>query len=169
MALQNILGMVRSRLPFLAVGAPIDTVINNFITEQFYYLQKWTLLSDTDVEDETKYSAIQKMLVAELVCVELINKKVIEDVAGAGGAAGTAGKQLKRGKADVVEAEFQYGKSSDGTFMGKTAEQLEKDHAQKACEYAATLDYSLPMCALLGLCRVYDTPAFIAYENKCKC
>lgn len=165
MAVQNILGMVRSRMVYLPVSATIDTEIGNFTIEQFYYLQKWTILDDNEVEDESKYKALQKMLVAELVCIELLSKKTLSNIAGENGGEATAGKRIKRGKADVVEAEFDYAKYSDGTFLGKTAEQLISDHAKKACEYAATLGYNLPMCAELGLCQVYDTPAFISYEN----
>jgi len=170
MALQTILEMVKGKMPFLPTDNSMDSKLEQFKLEQFYYLQKWTNIVDADVEDETKYSGLQKMLVSELVIIETLNRKVLETVGGVNGASGSAGKRIKKGKADVVEAEFDYGKASDGTFLGKTAEQLAGDHAKKACEYAMTLGYSLPMCAALGLCQVYDTPAFIAYENNnCSC
>lgn len=165
MALQNILGMVRSRLPFLPVSIQIDADIAEFTLEQFYYLQKWTKKTDAEVEDENNYSGLQKMLVAELVCCEFISKKILETVGGSAGADPTQSKRIKKAKADVVEAEFDYGKASDGTFMGMTGEQLFTLHAKKACEYAATLGYSLPMCVEYGYCKPFVAPAFLAFPN----
>lgn len=169
MALQPILQMVKSRLQFLPTDNSLDAIINQFTYEQFYYLQKWTVKVDADVEDESKYSGLQKMLVAELVCCELLLRKIVEVVGGVGGSTPTAGKRIKKGKADVVEAEFDYGKSSDGTFLGLTADEIYMKHARKACEYATTLCYNLPMCGSLGLAPVSDIPSFIAFENDINC
>lgn len=164
MALQSILEMVKNRLPFLPASS-LDATISQYIFEQFYYLQKWTLLSNADVEDESKYSGLQKMLVAELCSYSLLERKAIENVGGSQGAAPEGAKRIKKGKADVVEAEFDYGKASDGNFFGGTSEALMGEFAKKACEYAATLEYTLPLCQKLGLCPVMDVPPFLAFEN----
>lgn len=156
-------------MPFIPTDGSFDNTIDNFTFEKFYYLQSFTQLNNVDVEDETKYSVMQKMLIAELVCVELLTRKTLENVAGVNGQAASAGKRIKKGKADVVEAEFDYGKASDGTFLGKTSAELIEEHSKKACEYAAILGYNLPMCAELGLCKIYDAPPFISYVNNNNC
>jgi len=169
MALPTLIQMVKNNLPFLPTDNSKDAVIQQYIIEAMYYLQPWTLLSNTDVEDESKYSSLQKMLIAQLVGCNLITNQALLNVGGAGGGSGTGAKRIKKGKADVVEAEFDYGKADDGSFLGLSAEKFLNNCKMKACEYAATLNYSLPMC---NCGKVYDTPAFIAFENdklNCSC
>lgn len=169
MALPTLLIMVKNNLPFLPTDNSKDAIIEQYIMEAQYYLQKWTLLSNTDVEDESKYSSLQKMLIVQLVCCNLISNQALANVGGVNGSSGTGAKRIKKGKADVVEAEFDYGKADDGSFLGLSAKDLLAKCKDKACEYAATLQYSLPMCTC-G--QVYDTPAFIVFENEnlnCSC
>jgi len=165
MALAAILQMVKNRLPFIPADNSLDATINSFILEQFYYLQKWTGIDNNYVEDEAQYTGLQKMLVAELVCYELLERKTIENVGGVNGSAPSGAKRIKKGKADVVEAEFDYAKASDGGFLGATATELMKESASRACDYAATLGYTLPLCQKLGLCPALDVPPFLAFEN----
>lgn len=175
MALQNILTMVKLKLPFLPdgstlipnLGLTVDDKLNSSIFEQYYYLQGFTKLIDADVDTEANYNNLQKMLITELVCYYSISDKALVNVAGTNGASGTAGKRIKKGKADVVEAEFDYGKSSDGTFLGMTTEQLMMKFAQRACEIAALLKYNLPLCEALGFCKAKAHPMpFMVFPNK---
>ena len=175
MALQTIRKMVKQNLPFLPDGATVipgidisvDDKIDNIIIEQYYYLQSFTGLSDADVEIETNYTNTQRMLIAQLVSYYGINDETLKNVGGSAGAGSTAGKRIKKGKADVVEAEFDYGKSSDGTFLGATTEQLSNKFAQKACEYATILKYNLPFCIDLGFCKNKSNPMpFMVFQNN---
>lgn len=166
MALHSIQTMVKNRLPFLTSVEEIK--IEQYTLEQFYYLQKWTMKVDPDLEDESTYSGMQKMLIAELVSYKLMEKKVVENVGGKDGGAAEGAKKIKKGKADVVEAEFEYGKASDGTFLGMSASELLSNIASQACEYAQTLGYTLPMCQKLGLCGPYDVPPFLSFVPNCE-
>lgn len=175
MSLPNIKIMVKQNLPFMPIGTTIvpgigltvDEKIDNIIIEQYYYLQSFTKKSDTDVEDETKYSNMQKMLIAQLVSYYFVSDGALQNVAGSAGSAGTAGKRIKKGKADVVEAEFDYGKSTDGTFLGGTTESFAMKFGQKACEYAAILKYKLPLCVDLGFCKIKSNPMpFMVFPNN---
>ena len=141
-----VLDSVLQKQPFLVAGTDTTTLVGNIKVEEQYYLQPYTLLNDTDVVDDTKYSNLQLLLVTEMICCEIIKKQTLQNVEGSGGTPGTGAKRIKKGKADVVEAEFDYGKASDGNFLGGTAEELLLQHTRKACEYARMLKYTLPLC-----------------------
>lgn len=166
--------MVKQKLPFLpdgstiipGLGITLDTKLDNLITEQYYYLQKYTQLSDVDVETEAKYTPLQRMLIAELSAYHGINDKALTNVAGSAGTEGDGGKRIKKGKADVVEAEFEYQKSKDGNFLGGTTEELKANFARRACEISAQLGYNLPFCIMLGLCSKKEEPIpFMFIDN----
>lgn len=169
MALQSIPDSVRAKLPFLDANTTgTDTIINQIKTEQYYYLSPYTKLTGSDIEDDSKYAGLQILLVTEMVCVEFLKKETLKNVAGTAGAAGTGAKRISKGKADVVEAEFEYGKAADGNFLGATAEELLLQHTRKACEYAKMLKYSLPLC--IGVLDMpFDTPPFLGFVDNCGC
>lgn len=174
--------MVKMKLPFLppgdsvipGLGVTVDDKLNFIICEQYYYLQPFTGLSDSEVEEEDNYSPRQKMLIAELSAYFALCDKTLVNVAGSGGGPATGAKRIKRGKADVVEGDFEYGKSSDGSFLGMTAKELLMKFATRACEIAALLNYVLPFCEALGLCSVEDSdvPPLLFIKNEdlnCNC
>lgn len=166
MAKRALLDMVKDRLPFLPTDNTMDDTINGFITDQEYSIQTWTKLSDDDVETEAKYKQLQKMLIAELVCYGLLDRQVIKVVGGVNGSIATPGKRIKSGTADVVNAEFDYGKAQDGAFLGQTADTIKKDHGLKACEYAIALGYNLPILYIYNLQIPLDAPAFMVFDTN---
>jgi len=161
MALGNVEQLVRNRLPFLLSDTPTDNLIESYKIESYYFLQPNTGFSDADVEDDTKYGGVLRMLVADLVAYNLLSQKILANVGGVAGGTVTAGRRVKKGKADVVEAEFDYGKSSDGTFLGGTGSELLEQIKSSLCAKAYQLSYSLPMCD----CGV-DATYFMAF-NSC--
>ena len=158
MALGTVLDLVKVRLPFLPVGSSMDATIESFKTDRYYFLNKWTKIDSADIEDDSKYDGVLRLLVVRLVCYDLLGRKVVENVGGVNGNAPNANKRLKKGKADVVEAEFDYAKASDGTTLSMDTEKIMSDLKSEICQYASVLSYRLPMCSN-GTCplpfRVY--------------
>lgn len=141
---QTFLQLVKQRLAFL--GDTDDTMVTNFIEEQRYLLQSAFGFDNTQVDDEAEYSAIQKMLIADLSAIEIIDRRIIQNMEGTEGAAATGSKRLKKGVADVVEAEFSYLKASDGTALLMQAEQVHANLKEKACGRAGQLGIKLAFC-----------------------
>lgn len=144
MALKAIKELVKNRLPFWS--ADWDTVTEDFITEQYYFLQTYTGFSVTDVETEAKYTGTLRLLVTSLTAFSLVKRKYIQGVGGVNGGAATGAKHIKSAKADVVEAEFEYAKSKDGNAMIIDTESLLQELKSEICQYASVLLYRLPMC-----------------------
>lgn len=150
MPLPSVLKMVQNRLTFWA-AAPDTTVIEEFVLEQKYFLQKYLSLADEQVEDDANYSKLQLILLADLTAFELLKKKAIEGSAGSSSSA-EAPTYLKRAKADVVEAEFEQ-VSSDDSFSQQAGEVL-GELKSSICRKASALGLSLPLCA-----RSVEVPA----------
>ena len=81
MALGTVDELVKEKLSFVpATGW--ETKIESYRLQQCYFLQKWSGLSDTEVEDEANYVGLKKMLVSELVVYQMIIEKVITTTGG---------------------------------------------------------------------------------------
>lgn len=159
MALKAVEALVKNRLPFLADTQETTDLINDFKTEVYYFLSNFTKYEDPDIEDDSKYDGTLRLLVVELVSLEIINRKILLNMEGSKGSAGTGARRLKKGKADVVEGEFHYFKAEDGSALLMQAEKLLPEIKMKACQYAGLLKYRLPMC----LKKTYTVPPFKAY------
>lgn len=153
MPLLPVLGLVKEYLPFLNDGTQ-DTKINSRITQVQYFLQKYFKISDADIEDESKYTGLQNILVAKISAYELLNTKSVELAAG-DATAGTTPETtfLKKAQADVVEAEFDQFDVKKSATLAKSAAQLMADLLTEICSIAQTLGISLPYCAQID----YDT------------
>lgn len=167
MALASIIVLVKQRLPFLPQGADatLDPIIESMKLEEFYFMQKWTGISNDDVEDESKYTGLLRFLIVRLVCYDLIARQIVQVVGGVSGSSSVAEgtKRIKRAKADVVEAEFDYAKASDGSVLSATSTDILNTICKEICSYAAALSYfNLPMCLNQ---MIFDVPPFIGYEN----
>lgn len=160
MALQNIIDLVKGRLPYL--NNADDNAINSKTTEAFYFLQPQTKKSDADVETEANYKPLERMLISDLVSYWLLKKRITENVAGTGGSTTvTPMKIVKKGKADVTEAEFEIPKAQDGIFLGLNAEKLLEEIRKDLCAKAAQLNFYLPEICGEQVCDVI--PAFKTY------
>lgn len=137
--LASITQLISNRLEFL--GTVADTVIEQYRLEAFYYIQNQTEKSDMEVEDETVYTPLQRMLLADIASYFILKRRVVSSTAGTGASAGTGAKRVKKAKADVVETEFEY---SDKLQM--EAEAMLQQARRDACEKAKILSYSLPLC-----------------------
>ncbi|HOZ81947.1 MAG TPA: hypothetical protein PLJ18_11525 [Niabella sp.] len=171
MAIGTVIQLVKERLPFIPNDNTYDARIESLKLEVYYALQHCTKLTDAEVEDDSKYTGLRRFLVARYVCYLLIYNKIIEVVGGVGGSAPSGNKRIKKGKADVVEAEFDYAKASDGTTLTMEATNLMNGLLKEICSYASTLKCSLPLCSGIIKSKGYG-PAFIAYggtSNICGC
>lgn len=148
MANEAIIDLVKLRLPFIPTDSSKDDLINSIITEVFYLVQKCSGLSNDDVEDETKYTGLLKYLVVRYVCYLLIYYKIIEIVGGINGAVPSVTKRIKKAKADVVEAEFDYAKASDGSTLSMEATNLMRGLISEICNYASMIGCTLGICTL---------------------
>jgi hypothetical protein len=79
--------------------------------------------------------------------------------------AGAGAKRIKKAKADVVEAEFDYAKSSDGTTLTSQTSSIVSDLKSKICAYAATLQINLPMCDCQIEGEIMNFKAYVCGDN----
>lgn len=161
MALQSIEDLVKERLSFVpATGW--ENKIESYKLQMYYYLQKYLQVEDADVEVDDTYTGLKKMLVKELVVYNMIVEKAITTTGGSTSTSvpGEGTKRIKKAKADVVEAEFEYGKASDGTSIALQTEKLIPELKKNICSYARTLGFGLP-----EFCpdKKYLKPAFLSF------
>lgn len=159
MALKTVIELVKNRLPFLPTDTSLDEKIEDFKLEQYYFLQKWTKIEDVNVESDASYTGTLRILVAELTTYNMLVRKVLENMGGVNGEAASSGKHLKSGKADVVEAEFEYAKATDGNELLVKTDSLISELKVSICNYAYSLGYPLPMCGQ----KKNVPPPFVAY------
>ena len=131
----------------------------------YYLLQKYLNIADADVEEDATYTGLKRMLVKELVVYNMIVEKAITTTGGSSStsAPGSGSKRIKKGKADVVEAEFDYAKASDGTTIALETEKLIPELKNNIYTYSRTLGFSIPG---FGPEKKLDKPAFITFENE---
>ena len=144
MALKPILDLVKNRLPFLS--ASDDVLVNDFITETYYYLQSYLAKPDADVETEASYTGLQRMLIADMTAYDLVKRKAIQTTGGTAGAAPET-KILKRAKADVTEAEFVVTTARDGSLIQISTTDFLATLKEAICHKASALLLTLPLCA----------------------
>lgn len=160
MAQKTILQMVYNRLPFLTVTEANSELIADFKQDVYYYLQPWTRITDELVEDDDTYTGLKRILVAEMTALNIVTRKVLIEMGGENGGAASGGKRLRKGKADVVEAEFEYAKASEGGAMITDMNSLLTELKTNRCNYARALGYSLPDC---NNKLPVELPSFIAF------
>lgn len=152
MALQSVEDMVRGWLPWLPPAGqnlPLDAQITAYKINTYYFLQSYLGIADVDVENDAIYTGVKRLLVAAMVAYDMIVNKVYENLGGNSTGTvqpGSGAQRIKKGKADVVEAEFDYSKASDGNALLMNTEKLLADLKAKICAYAVTLKINLPMC-----------------------
>ena len=161
MALQSVEDLVKERLAFIpATGW--ETKIESYKLQMYYFLQKYLNIADADVELDATYTGLKRMLVKELVVYNMIMEKAITTTGGSSStsAPGEGSKRIKKAKADVVEAEFDYAKASDGTSIAMEAEKLIPELKKNICSYSRTLGFGLPeFCPDKKLLK----PAFLTF------
>lgn len=161
MALQSVEDLVKERLSFIpATGW--ETKIESYKLQMYYFLQKYLQVVDADVELDATYTGLKRMLVKELVVYNMIVEKAITTTGGSSStsAPGEGTKRIKKAKADVVEAEFEYGKASDGTSIALEAEKLIPELKLNIFSYSRTLGFSIPG---FGPEKKLLKPAFLSF------
>lgn len=134
---------VYSRIPYLVTDTENNELIDSFTAEIMGELYKPFGIEEADMLDDTKYSILQKALVADMVSVQLLMRRVLTNSEGEGGAAATGNKVLKRAKAGEAETEFHGLKASDGVKLLASAESLIKQLMSDAMRRARSLGFIL--------------------------
>jgi hypothetical protein len=141
MPLPTLETMIGDRVPFLSdTPSDLDKIASKK-TEAFYFLQKALGKTDEDVEDESKYTAMEKLLIADFTAYELIQKEVVNKTIGTGS---SGGKTIKRVKAADVETEFMFPDKGASTTL--TVDTLLKNLKDSICQKATQLDIFIPLC-----------------------
>jgi hypothetical protein len=104
--METIKQMVLGMLTFL--DATTDDEKISFWVRQYMYALK-DCLAKVDVEDESLYDFDERSLIANMVCIAILNQLAME-MAKKGG----SGKYVKRAKAGSVETEFAVSESGMG-------------------------------------------------------
>jgi len=146
MAQKTVVEMVRNRLPFLTAGDTVDEMINDYKQDVYYYLQPWSRILDDVVEDDSSYTGLKRVLVAEITAYNIVTRKIMVEMGGVNGSEASAGKRLKKAKADVVEAEFEYAKANDGGVLATDMNSLATELRNNVWNYAIGLGWYLPDC-----------------------
>lgn len=146
MPLQSVDALVKEKLSFVPQTG-WETKIESYRLQQCYFLAKWSgYETEGDIEDPDNYTGLKRMLVSELVVYNMIIEKVITTTGGSSdtSAPGEGSKRITKGKADVVEAEFDYAKSSEGTTIALKTEQLIPELKANICRYSRTIGWAIP-------------------------
>lgn len=157
--------IVKDKLPYL--GSDDDVLIGNYIKEVQYKLQDDLEKTNLQVEDENEYSNKEKYLVGTYSAYNLLKQQSLKTIGGTGdtGSGSTAPntKQIKKAKADVVEAEFQQIKSSDGSNIAMNTKDLLEQLRIDVCCWAKELNVVLSICNS-GVIEMDLTPPFLYFE-----
>lgn len=164
MAIASVKVMVNDRLPYTTPGS-FDLVIERTRVQMCYLMQSQTGKPDADVEAEANYKALENMLFAAMVAYQLVKSKVIQNMAGDGTTGGTAAKTLKKGKADVTEAEFVVVKASDGALIQMETSKFLEDLLLEICTWGRSMGYAVPWCSL----PMDQIPPFIVGDDFPSC
>lgn len=165
MPLLTVEEIIKEKLAFVPDTA-WQTKILTYKNEQMYYLNTYLKISETndpvEIEDESKWTGMARLLLAEVTAYNLIIHKAIETTGGTEtSSTGAGSKIVKKGKADVVEAEFEVAKAEDGRTIALKTSALLPVLKENICRYAQTLGIFLP-----GYCgeESVDIPAFLIKE-----
>lgn len=138
--------MVLNRIPFMVAGAASTELINDNTAEVFAELQVVLAKSDAEYLDEDNYLPKETSLIADMVGVQILYRRIISNMEGVAGAAATGNKILTKAKAGEAEAEFSLPKGGDGSTLLMTANQvmgkLMDDAMRKARNLGWMLDIS---------------------------
>ncbi len=148
MPLQSVEDIIKQKLSFVPQTG-WETKIETYKHEQMYYLNEFLIISETGdetvIEDEANWIGMKRLLLAEITTYQLIINKVISTTGGAAGeTTGSGSKMIKKAKADVVDAEFEYAKADDGRTIAMKTEALLPELKANVCRYAKTLNINLP-------------------------
>jgi hypothetical protein len=165
MAQKSVKLMVYNRLPFLAVTNGNNDLIDDYTNDAYFYLQPWTQYSDAVVELDDTYRGAVRILVAEVVAYNILIRKVLANMTAAESGSSAVSKHLKKGKADVVEAEFEYAKASDGNELIMEATNLVPVIKQAMCNYSASMGWYLPDCGPRPGLTIVPFQSFVPGED----
>lgn len=122
-------------------------LVESEILQTKYALQPYLDKSDVEVEADTSYTELQKMLIAYYTAYQLTVRRAGDNLTGEGGEVPTLEAPIKKLKADVVETEFSElgGQNRLVLDTNSLLESLKK----LVCETAMTLKLRLPLCQSL--------------------
>lgn len=145
--LAPILDLVKEDLTWLSSAD--DSKIISKKLQVMYFLQTYLKKTDEEVEEETAWKPRERILIAKVICLELLTRKASTIAGGDSSSEDGAvpdNSFLKKGKADVVEAEFEQLDIRKTATLGIDAASLYDRICKEVCAMAITLNISLPYC-----------------------
>lgn len=161
MPLGDIASMVKTRLMFLADDATADGKIASRLTEAFYLFQECMEKIDAEVEDESKYTNLQKIFFADYVAYVYLRDEIIRNA----GSARTEAATIKRAKADVVEVEYMTGKEREGLGLIKKANEISAELLSSLCATAKKINCCPAICSQIAGDGSHISPPMIYVET----
>lgn len=135
--------MVRNRLPFLADNTTNEQLISYFIYEVMWQLNPCFKLAEADIGDETKYSMIQKSIIADIVSVYIL---IMQGASLAGSTTAPGATFMSKTKAGSVEVEWsQFTAGSIGT-LAMPPEQMREFFKKQAVNKALGIGCIIDIC-----------------------
>ena len=137
-----IVDLVKEKAAFLTNSD--SGLIESGILQAKYALQSYLAKTDAEVEADTSYTEIQKMLIAYYTAYQLTLTEAGKNLTGVEGEASNVEAPLKSVKADVVETVF--GDLSSTNRLLFDTDTLLTQLKSLVCETAMTIGIRLPMC-----------------------
>ena len=180
---------VRNRLPFLADTPNNQALVGSFIYESMVELDTCfqvdsgnTAYNKADpttwyLGDETKYTELEKLIVADLTACAIIGMRMASNSEGT--ASGTtdgkttSGKYLSRSKAGSVEAEWKGFDVSDQAGFYTTGQGLYNVYREAALRRALNMGCLIDVTTEMGL-KLYEIykplpVPFVVVQDGCGC
>lgn len=169
--------MIFSRLPYLSQTDDNKALIDNFVLETMYELEVCFNVSnggadESNIGDESKYSFLQKMIIADLVCVQLLMNRMIKESVASEESTGEVDKFLKSTKAGSVEVEWEQVDPKKGAMFSSgtsTMEYYRKSAIRKAAQLGCLLDICDGCVQAVLESKSMQSPFIVVTSEGCGC
>jgi len=165
--------MVLNRLTFIENNPTNEQLISYFIFEVMAQLNVCFKKDDTDLGDETKYSTVQKSIIADLVSIYIL---IMQAGAVAGGVAGSSAATttfISKAKAGSVEVEYkQFDVKLGGSFAMASTDLItfyKKNAINKALSLGCIIDICDDCSVKAQLQMQNNLQGFITFQSDDGC
>ena len=156
-----------------------EQLISRYISQMMYIMQSCYSMPVDEFANETFYSEVQKMVIAELVCYYLVFQQTVANAQGNNSFTSTttelpAGRKISKAKAGEVDTAWSMFKLSDSGLFFQSAEAMMQGFKANAECYAKQLGCIVQICggSITCSCAIktpfVDTP-FIIWQDKGSC
>lgn len=145
-AAYSIYQMVLNRLMFMADTPANEQLISSFTYEVMTQLNICFKLDEADIGDETKYTVLQKSIIADIVCLYILFMQAAGVAGGIGGNAPTGATFISKAKAGSVEVEYSQFNIKTGSSLAMDGTALISFYKKQAINKAAALGCTIDIC-----------------------